>query len=168
MSIQTLTEKEQCWQEMAKHCSHITDRLGQSIDRGILETVIALNVLGIPTVQSCEGHIDHGVCAPWVFFTSTSLDDFHEYEQITKRHREDQERILFLLEEFYADRCVPHNRMLIVYRHKPGVSILESQGARHRRLEIPEKRAQFLNACQDEMNHFTTFLKKRFFEGEHP
>ncbi len=163
MSIQILPEKELRWQEMTKYCSHITDRLGQPIDQGILETVIALNVLGIPTVQSCEGHVDHGICAPWVFFTSTSLDDFHECEQITRRHREDQERVLSFLEEFYADRCVSHDRMLIVYRHKPGVSILESQGARHRCLERPEKRALFLKACQDEMNHFTTFLKKRFF-----
>ena len=40
--------------------------LGTGIDAGILETVIALNALGIETSASCEGHLDHGTGAPWI------------------------------------------------------------------------------------------------------
>ena len=36
------------------------------IDAGILETVIVLNILGITTSQSCEGHLDHGRPYPWI------------------------------------------------------------------------------------------------------
>lgn len=54
------------WQDMAKQFSRVTDRLGKRIDKGIFETVVALNVLGIQTVGSCEGHIDWGMPHPWV------------------------------------------------------------------------------------------------------
>lgn len=44
------------WEEAEAFMRHITDGMGSSIDEGILETVIALNLLGFPTCQSCEGH----------------------------------------------------------------------------------------------------------------
>lgn len=46
----------------------MTDSIGRPIDSGILETVIALNILGITTNQSCEGHLDHGRPYPWITF----------------------------------------------------------------------------------------------------
>jgi hypothetical protein len=58
--------QEQCWQEAASKVASITDALGMPIDEGIREMVIALNVLGIQTLASCEGHGDHGVASPWV------------------------------------------------------------------------------------------------------
>lgn len=36
------------------------------IEEGIKETVVGLNVFGIETVNSCEGHYNHGRIAPWV------------------------------------------------------------------------------------------------------
>lgn len=44
----------------------IRDKPGQTIDQGILQTVIALNANNIPTLASCEGHLDHGEPFPWV------------------------------------------------------------------------------------------------------
>lgn len=54
------------WQEACEAVSHLTDRLGEVVDESIFETVVTLNVLGLRTVQSCEGHLDHGACYPWV------------------------------------------------------------------------------------------------------
>jgi hypothetical protein len=48
---------------MLKSC---TDALGKPIDEQILQLVAILNYLGIPTIQSCEGHLDHGIAAPWI------------------------------------------------------------------------------------------------------
>ena len=67
-----------------------------SIDAGIRETVAVLNLLGLPTRQSCEGHVNdrgHGLPAPWVDF---NLGD-----------RQVLDRVQALLEVFYAsDRLV--------------------------------------------------------------
>jgi len=49
-----------------KKYSEFGDKLGKGIDKGILETVVVLNALGINTDQSCEGHLKWGTCAPWV------------------------------------------------------------------------------------------------------
>jgi hypothetical protein len=58
--------KEQRWQQVATEFAQTTDKLGQEIDKGIFETVIALNVLGVHTSQSCEGHLERAIAAPWV------------------------------------------------------------------------------------------------------
>jgi len=62
---------EQRYQEMQERVSTFTDKLGTPIDPGIFETVVALNLLGFHTSQSCEGHLDHGCPYPWV----TIIDD---------------------------------------------------------------------------------------------
>ncbi len=62
---------EQRYQEMHERVSTFTDKLGTPIDPGIFETVVALNLLGLHTFQSCEGHLDHGCPYPWV----TIIDD---------------------------------------------------------------------------------------------
>jgi len=38
------------------------------IDKGIFDAVVALNVFGISTSMSCEGHLDRGRAAPWIRF----------------------------------------------------------------------------------------------------
>ena len=37
-----------------------------NIEPGIFEVVKNLNALGVNTVASCEGHLDHGMAGPWV------------------------------------------------------------------------------------------------------
>ena len=54
------------WQETAAWAQEVTDAIGCPIDAGILDTVIALNALGVHTLASCEGHLDHGIAAPWI------------------------------------------------------------------------------------------------------
>ncbi|MBO0795413.1 MAG: hypothetical protein J2P36_31345, partial [Ktedonobacteraceae bacterium] len=59
---------QQIWDDSAEYFAHVTDRLGKPIEPEIMETVVALNVLGIPTTMSCGGHLDEhrGFVAPWV------------------------------------------------------------------------------------------------------
>jgi len=59
----------------------VTDGLGKEIDQGIFDTVVALNVLGIPTRQSCEGHLEWGTGAPWVDIQAKSIDTHYEFIQ---------------------------------------------------------------------------------------
>ncbi len=65
---------EQRYQEMHERVATFTDKLGMAVDPGIFETVVVLNLLGLHTFQSCEGHLDHGVPYPWV----TVMDEEQE------------------------------------------------------------------------------------------
>src|SRR5437879_4971634 len=60
------TEKLQRWQKAEAVARRTTDAVGLEIDRGILDTVVSLNVMGVNTTASCEGHMDHGTHAPYV------------------------------------------------------------------------------------------------------
>ncbi|HEY4033549.1 MAG TPA: hypothetical protein VGL94_06245 [Ktedonobacteraceae bacterium] len=163
MSIQISIEKEKQWDEIAERASRITDKLGMPIDQGILETVIVLNLLGITTKQSCEGHMDHGIPAPWIFFTTPGIDEIPDYQGVMQKHVKDQQKVLALLDTFYADRHVSQSVRLFVYPRNPGISNLESQGARCQYIASPEARALKLREYQEEMLAFTAFLKELFF-----
>lgn len=54
------------WQKEAEEIESVTDKLGKPIDGKVKETVIALNLLGLNTRQSCEGHSDRSMGAPWI------------------------------------------------------------------------------------------------------
>jgi hypothetical protein len=59
-------EKRKTWLEMLEKIEHVCDALGFPIDTNIRETVVALNLSGMPTSASCEGHTDRGRGAPWI------------------------------------------------------------------------------------------------------
>lgn len=69
------SDHEKAWGEMSKEIDNTGDKLGMPIDENVKEAVIALNLLGIPTTASCEGHIDHGRSAPWVEIASPNEPD---------------------------------------------------------------------------------------------
>ncbi len=73
------------WDRCVARFSQTTDALGKSIDPEIFELVVALNVLNIPTVMSCGGHIDdgRGLLLPWVDIepSDPSLDRLKQKEQ---------------------------------------------------------------------------------------
>lgn len=55
------------WEEACAEVAQFTDNLGCEVDDGIFDTVVALNLLGLRTVQSCEGHLNYGHPYPWVW-----------------------------------------------------------------------------------------------------
>ena len=65
-----ISSRQEVWSKVKNEMVHTGDGLGRGIDEGIMEPVIALNVFKINTIQSCEGHIDEGVSAPWIRFAA--------------------------------------------------------------------------------------------------
>lgn len=55
------SEKEVLWEKTEQQLEKY-----RGIEKGITDTVVGLNVFGIETVNSCEGHYNHGRIAPWV------------------------------------------------------------------------------------------------------
>jgi hypothetical protein len=83
-----LSEKQRAWDERTEHFQTITDALGKGIDEGIMPTIVALDLLGIETRQSCEGHLDHGIAAPWVDILIGTSDDINVLqEKLTSRFK---------------------------------------------------------------------------------
>lgn len=59
-------EKTKAWLGQLEKVERLRDTLGFPIDPNIRETVVALNLSGMATSASCQGHIDRGRGAPWV------------------------------------------------------------------------------------------------------
>ncbi|OGZ46921.1 MAG: hypothetical protein A3J54_01785 [Candidatus Ryanbacteria bacterium RIFCSPHIGHO2_02_FULL_45_13b] len=62
--------KEERLQRARSEVESMRDREGKLLDNGIKETVVHCMALGLPTEQSCEGHLeqDKGFPTPWVSF----------------------------------------------------------------------------------------------------
>jgi|GEM_PF-397592 len=58
--------RDEKWNSTVSEIEKTADYEGYGIDKEIKEAVVALNVFGINTGQSCEGHIDSGMSAPWI------------------------------------------------------------------------------------------------------
>ena len=59
-------EKKIKWEKEKKEVDQFTDSLGEKVDDQIKGAIVAFNVIGLPTVASCEGHTDRGISAPWI------------------------------------------------------------------------------------------------------
>ena len=125
------------WIEVSEKFSHVTDKLGEPIDKGIFDTVVSLNILGFVTRQSCEGHLDHGLPYPWVD-VANKRDD------------------LFLhLSKFYDGRVVGFDSVIIIDAR----GRIKSHGGDYLYLLPEDERQDRLNEYQGEMREFTAFLK---------
>ena len=62
-------DKDIMWKEAEKNLEKYS-----GIEGGIKETIVGLNVFGVETVNSCEGHFNHGRIAPWVLQVRRIID----------------------------------------------------------------------------------------------
>lgn len=68
-----MTKKEK-YKAMQQYAKTIIDELGKHLDKGIFELVVLLNLHGIETSMSCEGHRDWAHPFPWVTFDETHTE----------------------------------------------------------------------------------------------
>ena len=166
------------------------DRLGRGIDEGIFRTVLFLNAMGITTVSSCEGHLDHGEASPWIAVEVDQDEKWHELkaerdaaflkartekdtELYKKAHALDADlqrpsislvyKLWPLLEEFYKDRNVEFDVRLMVWFLGFGCGRLNCQGCEVQVLRSEEEKLVRLKMYQEEMSRFTDFLAEKYF-----
>ena len=182
-------QKQQRWQEVAAWCDQLDPHY--PIDPGIKETVIVLNVLGIPTSMSCEGHL-HGPFIPWVNIAAPNfyeergrikkvqdwLSRQQDTEEIRKarkyveqqqkniieKHLPIRKQLYSYLAAFYEKRTILYERRLIL-SGGDGVTGLSSQGGVLMEMLPLEERQERLLEYQDEMRAFTAFLKDIYFSS---
>lgn len=68
-------QRLRAWEETLARFSRVVDGVGCPIDPGILETVVALNLLSISTTMSCEGHTERPETHPWVEIGVIDLEE---------------------------------------------------------------------------------------------
>jgi len=54
-----MNHSQKIWKAKLKEFATVVDNEGVPIDRDILETVVAFNLNGFPTIKSCAGHTQH-------------------------------------------------------------------------------------------------------------
>jgi len=155
---QEIISKQRLWNETLQSLDLITDRLGKPIELGIRETCAALMINGLPTTQSCEGHLDdHGLPYPWVdigpqyqdlgtdlnkkkdFVTEAHTTAIEKADELTKAHFQLNE-IDFEMEEFslYWDKVFDESLNHTCHQYEKEVQIKEKK--------LTEEYIQKLNA----------------------
>jgi excisionase family DNA binding protein len=185
-------DKRQTWNDLEERMARTIDRLKKHIDPGIMQTVVALNAMGIYTTASCEGHLDRALAYPWIDVSleeAESLSDQilafvregkreeEETQRLMQKHRElvlqAEYSLVKHLEDFYQHHPFNYDRHLSIWRFGNGKPRLQSHGAEYQTFRDPSARAEKLAEYQSEMQAFADFLKRRFFgedatEQEYP
>ena len=193
----TISKEKQWQQTRLEFVDHIVDGIGTRMDKGIIDTAVALNVLDIHTLASCEGHMDHGTFAPWIDIGTDfelidsvrqlkdqAMDIYQQGDEelatlmfqnaermrltVKTAQTEGLKKLMSALEEFYDDREVPLDQRLVLLIASDGFARLESQGVAFQELAPDEEKAERLIRCQSEMRAFTNFLKENFFLKNNP
>src|SRR6266511_1734638 len=128
------------WNMTKTDVLRMVDKLGRPLDDEIVDTVVALQMLGIHTTASCSGHIDRVTGGPYVVFSAPEANP---------------------LEEFYVNRPVKYMNRLIITRVGPEGSKLKCQGAEMSHLLDDQGRQSLLAEHQAEMRAFTDYLRQR-------
>ena len=174
-------EKQKLWDAKKAEVESWADGLGRGIEANIKDTVIALNLLGYPTLESCEGHkqedSDHD-CYPWVTFEVRKLPQFKDgdYEltsEVLEKEKELMDKLQSLIEEHNAltvNNVVRYgvrdpNNLKPVVVPEEYLSITDPRSSQAKELDTKAKDV-FLSLAREEMNHLTEFFKKKYFESK--
>ncbi len=155
---------ERFWQEKLETIRAVAIRRGGPLERGIENPVVAINLLGFATTQSCEGHKNKvGLWnPPFVDFApQTPIDQIPEAEAraATEAARTDMEK---LLAEFYSGQAVAPDEIIQIAQHSSvGTCRLQCCGGADINLIPEEEKLQRVTRYRNEMSRFANFLKTK-------
>jgi hypothetical protein len=172
-----MTDQQRVWAKAKTEVLAITDRLGSPVDKGIVDTVVAMRLLGFNTTASCAGHIRRMNTGPYVIFELPKARDyakrarvindshdpnFRALRKLANRQRAiDLGRMLTYLDEFYQNRLVNQSGRLIVQSMPMTLNILQCQGAEAAYAVNADTKKAILAHNQAEMRAFTDFLRQK-------
>lgn len=167
------SEREILWERKQEEVDKIVDGLGQGVDDGIKESVVAFVVHNFPTAASCQGHIaedgteKRGEPYPWVDVCAPEPKGWEKSkkkkEQWVAENSKQRQKMEELLKEFYKDRQNTNDARLsfenigIFGRFR----IKSSGGESIKSLNLEQQR-QLQEIYRKEMNDFAEFLKQKF------
>jgi hypothetical protein len=188
--IASSADKHSVWKQKLLELEHIQDGLGKGLDPHIKETVAVLQLLGVHTQASCEGHLDLGLAAPWIDIQSPDLKlaelrrmyrelsdtaDALEADDVAAEAAYDEMHVILKelerIEALEYKKLIPYleefyHRRIVSFEQRLMIDLrgrLSSQGALLQPAEEKETQALRLKEYQEEMCLFTQFLKNKFF-----
>jgi hypothetical protein len=170
--------KQSLWEAERRAVLELRDRQSLGVDEGIVEPLVALRLMGVKTIASCEGHGDSGLKAPWIDIGAEvpplldeemrRADDSHDeerahgvWEQIHALHLQEASPVLTLLDDFYRSQPTPADLRLVMLPAATYVRLI-SQGGIFQESRSDEIAARMLRQYQDEMHRFSMYLKTQF------
>lgn len=184
--MQQTTNPQKHWDSLTRLVDGITDKTGYPVDAGIKAAVVSVLAHGFRTEGSCEGHLDHGVAAPWIdlfenlparYFTllkkhglphkpgrPPQVDDvfaaYPELVALRDTNLREQQRFLLLLTDFYREHPgADDSRLSLIEIGCYGAVRLQSAGAGNQAQRTSSEQAAKLSTYQHEMQNFATWLK---------
>lgn len=172
--MKKITQKQ--WQQKLNDLDKVTDGLGLGLDAGIKETVALLNLAGVRTTASCEGHKNWGYPYPWIDIGNPDawglykklykIKDMESKQfkdltaQIAKLNKPECEKLFKLLKQFYANSETNHKAMLVIVSYGHDSGRLQS---RQEYLFEDDKAAyaRHVRLAKAELKRFADFLKQQ-------
>jgi len=143
----------------------VTDKLGEPIDKGIIEGVAVLNKLGFPTSQSCEGHLDRGYPFPWIEIYPHEPEEENWKENSALREKVIQEENKYknkfqeLIDSYNKEKGFSQSKFKFV-DIEYGFRFQTSDNRDTNEMNIKEKE-KFLKQTRNNLSDFIEFLKNK-------
>lgn len=162
------------WNHKLKELDSVTDGLGLGLDKDIKETIAALNLLGVNTSASCEGHPKWGLPYPWVdiqtpkgydlsakaFKFKAGSKEFKKIvDKITILNVKESKKMLEILNKYYKNYSTDYNNILVISSQGWGSGRLQPNASILAEMDKTPNRLKLLKIYQKEMQLFTKFLK---------
>lgn len=161
------------WLQQTRELAGVTDRLGAPIDSGILDTVIALQLLGLNTFSSCVGHPGRLTGGPYVMFEAVEAQELEPQlselnpgseafralrPRLVQANLLERAKLLPVLDQFYVGRGTPFEDRLVIEGIGREANRLKVQGIELMHVESATAQRDRLRRAQVEMAAFTGFL----------
>ena len=186
------TNKQQAWDAKISYYKHdVHDALGKKIDPGVLDAVVALNLMGYKTLMSCEGHIDHGTGGPYIDVEVTGaekqLAELEAFEKTHKMHKpksslesqdfQEWETLRQKIDDYSLTWAKGLQKILDLYRRKnssssfvvdsiyPGAVRIEPKEILDNDLVGGDQKKEMLNKYQKDLAELSAFLKAYYFNN---
>jgi hypothetical protein len=183
-------DKLTVWTQKLTEIAGLRDGLEKGVDPQITETVAVLQLLGVHTRASCEGHMDRGITAPWIDIQPTdpaleelrrfnvelservdALEAAGEVADVVYEQLHEHRKAIARIEALEYKKLIPYLDefyldQCVYYEERLILDFrgrLISQGALLQPAEEKKTQALRLQAYQEEMRDFTEFLKEKFF-----
>lgn len=176
------SEKEVLWEQKRKEVNEVIDGLGKGIDENIKDDVASFMIHEFPTSGSCEGHpkekgkkeTEHGLPYPWIEVYVPEPKGWEKSKgkkrekleaQWTRENLIQQQKMMDFLEEFYKSRETQFDARLTFENIGIfGGFRVKSFGAELIKILPDNEQKEKYILYKKEMDEFTEFLKKKFFE----
>jgi hypothetical protein len=171
------------WQPKFDDLENITDAIGRGLDPGIKRTVLAVQLMGLETYFSCEGHFNRGLVAPVIRFRCRAsqirdiqrqwIDSFSEVNPYSRTYDFDSGLVLRVSKQSSGGEISSLEDALWVrwrgreYEACKGRAPYSNPESKD--VILPYTQRMFIqNECRRVMSDFTDFVLDTLFEGNIP